>query len=465
MRDTKRRLEVFSFYDHTGITAHLEKMAQKGWKLERITNLGWIYRRITPESLHAAISYYPRASEFDPEPSEQQRLFWDFCEHSGWELAASSAQMQVFYNERENPVPIETDAALEVENIHRAVKKGFLPAYILLFLVFVFQLFLVVQRVRWDFIGFFSGTTNLFTTFSWIVLGILCLTEVTGYFLWHKKAVRAAQQGVFVPTHGHQRLAAAILLLVGTGTACWMFSIREGHERMIGLLSFLYVILLILFVNGIKKLLKRNGVSAGVNRTVTILACFVLSFVMTGALTMFVISGLRNGIFKKQEPAVSETYTYEGMTFSISHDQLPLTVEELTETDYDGYSTEWKEQESPFLAKYEAYQHSRLDKLENPGLSYTVTKVKLPVMYQRCFRQLFGRYDRWQEEQPEEYRDHYVEMDAEPWMADVAYQMYTGEAPWNTYLICWGKTIVELTADWTMTPEQMRIAGEKLKEL
>lgn len=462
MRDTKRRLEVFSFYDHTGITAHLEKMAQKGWKLERITNLGWIYRRITPGPLRAAVSYYPRASEFDPEPSEQQRLFWDFCEHFGWELAASSAQMQIFYNERENPVPIETDAALEVENIHRAVKKGFLPAYILLLLVFAFQLFLVVQRVRWDFIGFFSNATNLFTAFNWMVLGLLCLTEVAGYLLWHKKAVRAARQGVFVPTHGRQRFAAAVLALIGTGTVCWVFSVREWHERIIGLLGILYVILLILFVNGIKKLLKRNGVSAGVNRTVTVLACLLLSFVMTGALTAFVISGLRNGFFEKK---ASEAYTYEGMAFSVSHDRLPLIVEELTEIAYDGYSTEWKVQESPFLAQYEAYQHSRLDKPESPGLRYTVTKVKLPAMYQWCFRQLFGRYDRWQERQPEEYREHYVKIDASPWKADAAYQMYTGEAPWNTYLICWEESIVEFTADWAMTPEQMGIAGEKLKGL
>ncbi len=466
MRDTKRRLETFTFYDHTGITAHLEKMAQKGWKLERMTNFGWIYRRITPKPLHVTVSYYPRASEFDPEPSEQQRIFWDFCEHSGWELAASSAQMQVFYNEREDPVPIETDAELEVENMHRAVKKGFLPVYMLLFLIFVLEIFIMIQRLRWDFIGFLSSTTNLYAAFCWIVLGIFCLSEVAGYFLWRKRAVRAARQGVFVPTHGHQRLAMTVLVLVGAGTFYWALSMREEHERIIGILSILYVVLLILLVNGIKGLLKKKGVSAGMNRTVTVIACFALSFGMTGALTMFVIGGLRKGIFERRETASSEAYTYEGMTFSISHDRLPLTVEELLETAYDGYSTEWEEEESPLLAQYEAYQSPRLDKLESPGLRYTITKVKLPVLYQWCFRQLFYKYDRWQEEgQILEDREHYVEVTPEPWMADAAYQMYTGEVPSNTYLICWEKNIVELTADWSMTPEQMELAGEKLKEL
>ena len=41
MKDTKRRIETFSFFDHTGIARHLAKMAGKGWLLEKISNLGW----------------------------------------------------------------------------------------------------------------------------------------------------------------------------------------------------------------------------------------------------------------------------------------------------------------------------------------------------------------------------------------------------------------------------------------
>ena len=110
MKNRKRRVELLSFYDHVGISRHLEKMAAKGWMLEKITNLGWVYRRIEPKQLHFTVSYYSQASEFDPEPTEDQKTFYDFCAHTGWQLACSSAQLQIFYNERENPTPIETDA-------------------------------------------------------------------------------------------------------------------------------------------------------------------------------------------------------------------------------------------------------------------------------------------------------------------------------------------------------------------
>ena len=46
MKTRKRRIEFFSFYNHTGIEAHLTKMANKGWLIESISNLYWTYRRI-----------------------------------------------------------------------------------------------------------------------------------------------------------------------------------------------------------------------------------------------------------------------------------------------------------------------------------------------------------------------------------------------------------------------------------
>ena len=38
MKERKRRLELYAFYDHTGIERHLEEMAADGWLLERVEN-------------------------------------------------------------------------------------------------------------------------------------------------------------------------------------------------------------------------------------------------------------------------------------------------------------------------------------------------------------------------------------------------------------------------------------------
>ena len=52
MRKRTIRLEPYSFFNHTGIAAHLERMAEKGWMLVKIANYGWIYHRTEPARLH-----------------------------------------------------------------------------------------------------------------------------------------------------------------------------------------------------------------------------------------------------------------------------------------------------------------------------------------------------------------------------------------------------------------------------
>ena len=45
MKDTKRRVCLFSYYDQQAIGETLENMAEKGWMLEKPGALLWTYRR------------------------------------------------------------------------------------------------------------------------------------------------------------------------------------------------------------------------------------------------------------------------------------------------------------------------------------------------------------------------------------------------------------------------------------
>ena len=84
MKETKRRVELFSFYDRTGLEAHLARMAGRGWLLEKIGAFLWTYHKIEPRQLAFSVCYFPRASQFDPEPSQEQQTFYEFCAHTGW---------------------------------------------------------------------------------------------------------------------------------------------------------------------------------------------------------------------------------------------------------------------------------------------------------------------------------------------------------------------------------------------
>ena len=173
-------------------------MAAKGWMIERMSNFGWVYHRIDPKPVKFAVSYYPKASEFDPEPTDEQKTFHEFCAHTGWKLACTSAQLQIFYNEQENPTPIETEPVLELQSIHASAKKSFIPSYLLLLLISIMCGGLFVSGMLGDPIGQLASPVKLFTGLCYLVLLILCVVELICYFRWYHKAKKLAEQGEFL---------------------------------------------------------------------------------------------------------------------------------------------------------------------------------------------------------------------------------------------------------------------------
>ena len=53
MRNTKRELNPYSFYDTEGLARHFERMAAEGWAPDRV-GLFIRYRRIKPQKLRFA---------------------------------------------------------------------------------------------------------------------------------------------------------------------------------------------------------------------------------------------------------------------------------------------------------------------------------------------------------------------------------------------------------------------------
>lgn len=463
MRERKRRPETFSFYDRTGLERHLRDMAAKGWLLEKIGQFLWTYRRTEPRALTFSVCYFPRASAFDPGPSEEQETFYDFCAHTGWVLASSSAQLQVFYNEQEDPTPIETDPVLEVDAIHRSMKRSGLPAQLMLMAIAVLNGALFASNLLRDPIQVLSGASGLFSGLCWVVLLLLTGTEVIGYLLWHRRAVRAAEEGIFLESGSHRKLQLASLALVTAGLIWYLLSIAVSGNRMTVVIAALMFLVFLpgvfLVTRGIKELLRRKEVSARVSRVVTIAGAFAAAYGLTAVIVLGTLYGSERGWFAGNR----ETYEYRGSTFTLYDDPLPLTVEDLLDVRYEGYIRERREDESILLTRLELRQHARFDAegyKEMPRLEYTVTLVKVPALYDLCRRSLLAEYDGSDEIWPGQV---YVPQDAAPWGAVEVYRVRDPEYGWrDRWLLCYPDRLVEFRPDWELTAEQMAIAGRAL---
>ena len=464
MKDKKRVLSKYSFYDRTHIQQYLEDMASKGWMLEKITSFYWQFKAIEPQTLHFSINYFPPASEFDAEPSEQLLTIRDYCAHAGWEFVTASAQMQIYCNAQENPTPIETDALVEVETIHKAMKKNFLPSQIVLLILGVLQMILHVNMFRINPIGYFTNASNFVATFCWLVVIAMCSLEVFGYLRWYKKARHAAEvDGEFIETPSHRHIILSMLGAVMMVFLLWILTLQSRDMYfVVGVLTAGFVFIF-WFTGVVMKWMKRKKVSAKVSRIATVAISFTCGFLLLVGAIFGMIHAINSDWLA--DDARQDTYEYQGHTFNVYHDELPLYIEDLMETDYTQYSTYWEGHETFLLGEYEAFQRPRMDALNEPSLRYDVYYIKLGALYDLCLNELIHQYDdRYEDDVPMEWRDNFRAVDAKAWNANIVYQKYTGDTPDEQYILCYDDIIVYLTPGFELTDAQKPIVSEKLNK-
>ena len=455
MSNKKRRMEYISFFNHTGLEEHFTKMARKGWLIESISNLYWTYQKIKPQDVHFCVTYYPRASDFDPGPSEEQQTFHDFCAHTGWQLACTWHQMQVFYNDKESPIPLETDAMMEVDTLHKACKKNFLPTYFLLLAVGLLMTAYNIWGLIATPITMLSNSSRLLTGLALLCTLVISVTELTTYFTWYHKAKKCASDGIFVDTPSTEKVQVGIMFVLAAGVVLWLIDLFLADDPIflwVAILMLTFTFGLIFIVNAIKQGLKKVKAARGLNKFLTITACFVLSFAITGGVAAITIGVNRAGLLNRDPSA----YT-----------QAPLTLSDLIDIEKDQYMTENSINQTALVGQQQIHQRKPFDAegaSTAPDLRYTITFVKVPFLYNWCKEQMYYDQDETNSnEWPVGNRMVYKEQDADPWGAKEVYRLYSEEGWWTyTYLLCYEDRIVEIRFDWEPTAEQMEIVSQKM---
>lgn len=466
MKNTKRELPIFSFYNYTSIQRHLEKRALEGWRLVTADKGSWLYRRMEPKELHYAVVYFPNSSQFDPGPTEGQQMLRDYCLAAGWEPVTDWGQAQIYCNPDPDPVPIETEPSIQLDTIRRTMRRNFLPGTLTGVVLFLFLLGMQLKNLYWDPAEYLSTPSNLFLLFT-LLLGLLVnLSELGSYAAWLTRSKRSIEKGGgCVDAVGHPWRTRGLLAAMFVTLFFQIFAM--ANAAMYGFMIF-YLLGMggIFYVSWkLQNDMKQRKFSRGVNRTVTLATISVLSVLLMVALTAGLFMSLRAGVGER-EPV--ETYEHFGQTWDVYHDKLPLQLEDLMEVDSSQYSTELEEQSSFLLTRWEARQRSRFDAPKGlPDITYELVFIKTSALRGLVENGYLRKVERYNDNIPEEYRaehaDTYRPADAALWGADRVYQQYTGSNPNHYFLLCWEDRIAEVTFYWDPTPEQMAITGEKLK--
>lgn len=275
----------FTLWQYPLLISHLEEMAQKGWLLCKAEGNELVYDQYAPQKVHFAVTFFPAYDFLDPVPPPALERLWQFCENSGWQHVTDNASMQIFYNTLEEPVPLHTDALVQLENFDAMMKVEKVKLW--KSNVIADGIFLLFIAAVFSFAAMDGALRNMLVRASPIMLLLLVKNFYTfitdgakwfNYRQWYKKAKKTALENnrFYPPKENISLKKTDTAVTVAIMTALVLFALREGTMGTIllwcaiifGVLGF-YIMTL--------RIMKKDGVPAKETRTTaTILVIFLV---------------------------------------------------------------------------------------------------------------------------------------------------------------------------------------------
>lgn len=456
MKDIRYRWCPFAFFASSEISAYLEKQAQKGWMIQKPGGTFWKFRRIQPQNLTFSVKYFPEGSDFDPELTQKQQQMVEFCQESGWQLAAAWGQMQIFYTEQPDPNPIETDPVTQVEAICRTIRRTALPSYACTFLLCTWLFVMFAMQLRRDPVKFFSNYLHLIVAAIYLVAGINTLFSVATTLLWVHRAKKQAQHGEFYQfktMHGKGVLdicfwsipLIAIFMLIPSGKVLLLFSIAVVGVVMLS-------------GNLVKALLKKKKVSRELNRVVSISVVLVLDAILLLCGSYFIVKG--DWLEMHHRPVGQ--WTEGDWTREVYADAIPLQVQDLQLIPNVEWSTEERRNSTFLVTSTDYYQWPLTTDRTVPELAYKTVQVHVPWLYDFCEQGMLNQHqDQW-EGNTLLWTDHFEPIEAAPWGALKAWQRRTDYGLQDMYLLSYPDRLVVLEWELPMDDAQKQMIAQKL---
>lgn len=126
----KYELNPYTPCQFADIRDHLEAMALRGWRLERMEEYFLVYRRGEPKPVRYALVFHPEMGYLEPAPTPEGEVYRDYCWQAGWEPVAfwsTFPQIEVYCNEAPHPIPLQTDRSIQWRVMGDWLERRYVP--------------------------------------------------------------------------------------------------------------------------------------------------------------------------------------------------------------------------------------------------------------------------------------------------------------------------------------------------
>lgn len=460
MSRTKRLFVPLSPYEQQAMETLLEKQAAQGWLLSKMGSWFWMFTETDPRPLQFAVTYFSKASEYDPLPTDGQRDKEALCAQSGWHLAARRHDLQVFYSADADVPPLETDPVVRVESLYRAMVRLTVRPRLFTAALCLFWILRCLLDFRKDAIRFLSDRFDVITLPVWFLMLAACMVETIACLVWHRRAKPAAEEsGLFLPPHIPTRISWALVAIAILLLCLAAFGAALPPQWYLAWLTICFVA-----IGGgtlLRKRLREKDYPTGLNQAIT-------SFVVLAAYTVGIVVLLAVSIAAhpgQADHVVAGSYESNGRTYEIYNDPIPLSVNDLAETDAVYSSMAFADSASPLL-RQRMYDHSPIvpQYAGAPTVWYTIYDTDFAFVQDIVVNQLLTEHRDEVQEDGTVLTDSYFSLTPAPTGVESAYQLqWSTTGPIPQYLLCWPGRVVELSFAYLQpTDAQLAKAAEFL---
>ena len=179
----------FNIYNRDGICKFLERQALKGWILDDFHGNFWHFRKEIPKKRHYSIVYMLKNIMTEDVFNQRVGEFQEFCRHAGWKCATANDYIRIYYNDQENPTPIETDPAADLDSMQKVVRLRQRVRVHWWFPILAITTILNSSVRRYGRLtGIFFSHMPFVIVLTCITVLALYVTEKVSYRVWLKKA-------------------------------------------------------------------------------------------------------------------------------------------------------------------------------------------------------------------------------------------------------------------------------------
>lgn len=171
-----RRFEAHQFYKTEYIKEHLESMALKGYKLNKVNGFNWYYEQIPPTKLIYDIYFTNELNEFE-----------------NFEYITTYSNIHFYCSECEDINSIINDEETKLKIINENMTRDFIPILTLFVSIILIQLFWLTDfTIKYPIDSF--GANIPFLLLGFLLIALIFGSIIIKYFLWYFKSKKQVKE-------------------------------------------------------------------------------------------------------------------------------------------------------------------------------------------------------------------------------------------------------------------------------